>query len=894
MLVGYSAYSFAQPNEISYQIDATLDTTTKTIYGTETISFTNGTGQTLDELFIYLYPNRFKEKSVAAHWEDFEDFDGFFPNGPDWGYLEVNAFSINGSEAAYTIEDILMHVELSEPLAHGAQLSIDILFSLKLPNSTRRLGYNGTNYSVSWWYPQLAVHDGEMWHTELMVGVSSAEPFQDFATYDVSLNVSSDVVVGATGDLQSEQPNSDGTKTLRYTATNVHDFAWVADSNYVKENFDCDGIEIISLYWSQHTENAQSMAETACDAMRYFGERFGKYPYSQFTISATHMAFGAMEFPQMIMNGQLFYRMPRFFTLPDMVTAHEVAHQWFYGFMANNQIAETWLDEGFAEFSAHSYIEHRYGTDTNFFDIERLKEKGGDIFKSIFVEVFGSVFNAKDMKDMRLNPLVTLGQERREAAVLTHRAEVPLGTQIRPYEKGASLLYALEDYLGVELMDRIMQTYVSTYMYTHVTTQNFIDVAEEISGENLDWLFDNWLRTTDTIDYAINGMNKEEVDGEYIHRIKVSNNGTLRMPVDVELRFKGEEVEPLRQRWENDQNEGELTFTADQPASKVVIDPDRIYPDLNRTNNTNRFPVSFQPYIQHGILLGWPEDSFYLGGGLSLTDIDLVAQLFYVLNREKIGFDVEFNTPFEFQDRRTSDLNAHARDDSHVISGDLTASLRWFTPFSFLWRANQTLRLGPFYRDRHDVEEDPGKSIGLFANYRMDLRNQRARFITLILDHKRSLDQSDFSFEISSAEVQIKQRVFWQTYLSGRVFYGLKSGSEPIDSNFNLIDHGLLRTFERQSDELIAGNLNFEFPLPGLNSIDIGILPIPASVGGFIFADAAIFPNDNNAMRADVGIGLMLGPLGQRDLLRFEYPLWLNTEEDGGVKEFRFQMNARF
>lgn len=894
VFVACSSTVFAQPNEIIYSIDAKLDLNERSVHGSETISFTNLTGQQLNELNIYLYPNRFKEKSVAALWEDYEDFDSYFPEGPDWGYLEILSISINGSSAVYEINDILMRVDLAEPLDHGSQLSIDIEFRLKLPRSSRRLGFDGTSHYLSWWYPQMSVHDGEKWHTELMVGVGPAEPFQDFASYDVTLNVPQEMIVGATGDLQSDELHSNGTKTLRYTASNVHDFAWVADSNYIKETFDCDGIQINSLYLPRHTETAQPQAKTACEALGYFGERFGQYPYRQFTIAEAGLRNGAMEYPQMIMNGELVYRIPRMITLGDLVTAHEVAHQWFYGFMANNQIAETWLDEGFAEYGAHSYIEDRYGDDTNLFDTELLIGMHGEFFKNAFVQIFSSIFDAEDMDDIRLDPPVSLGQQNRLASLLTHSAEVPLGKQILPYHTGATILFALEDYLGREQLDRIIQTYVQRLRFSHVTTDDFISIAEEVSGEDLDWFFDSWLRTTDSIDYAVRGMEKEQVGDEFILRVRLRNNGAMRMPVSVELQFGDEETEPLRQRWANDESEGELYFTADRPATQVVIDPDRVYPDLDRTNNKIQFPLSFEPYIRHGFLSGWPEDGFHLGGGISLIHLDLSAKLFYILNRKKIGFDVEFSQPFAFGDRRTSDLNIHLRDDSHVLSGDLTAGLRWFTPFSFLWRATHNLGFGPFYRDRHDVDADPGISIGAFANYRLELRDQRARVITLILNHRRNLEPSDFSFSKSSIDVRIEQRIFWQTYLGGRVFYGLKTGSEPVDDSFNLVEHGFLRTFDRSSDRLISANAKLEFPLPKLNYIDIGFLPIQLSAAGFFFADGALFPDEENELRADAGVGLMLGFYGARDLLRLELPLWVNTEDDGGKKELRFQVSAEF
>jgi len=511
VLIAIISISFdlnAQPNEISYEIEATLDPTTKTVSGMETIHFRNGTGQALDTLYIYLYPNRFKPGSLVALYEDYEDFDMFFPHGPDWGWLEVTEFRIDGVEVAYDIDGILMSVPLAQPLAQGAEVTLELSFVLQLPNSFRRLGYQGSNHFMSWWYPQMARYDGERWHTDLIVGYSSAEPYQDFASYDVTLTVPSDFVVGTTGALQSEQIFT-ATKELHYTAQNVHDFAWVADPNYQKDQFDCNGIIIYSLYQPQYAETAQPMAESACDIINYLSERFGQYPYEQFTIAQAGLVFGAMEYPQLIMNGDIFYRIPTHIRYGARVTAHEVAHQWFYGLLMSNQIAETWLDEGFAEFSTIAYMEDRYGTDQNLFDKEFIEAAFSNILVDPYIGAVGALLGGDSVRDMTLSEYISTAKRGTAAPVLTHNGEVPLGKSILPYQKGALTLLALEEYLGRETFDEIMQTYFDRFHFGHPTTADFIAIAEEISGQGLDWFFDAWLRSTEQIDFAVTSIDRQ-------------------------------------------------------------------------------------------------------------------------------------------------------------------------------------------------------------------------------------------------------------------------------------------------------------------------------------------------------------------------------------------------
>ena len=118
---------------------------------------------------------------------------------------------------------------------------------------------------------------------------------------------------------------------------------------------------------------------------------------------------------------------------------------------------------------------------------------------------------------------------------------------------------------------------------------------------------------------------------------------------------------------------------------------------------------------------------------------------------------------------------------------------------------------------------------------------------------------------------------------------------EPLDSDFNLSEHGLFRTFQRRVDRLATVNLDVRFPLPGLNFIELGPVPLPLSLGVIAFSDGALLSTDRLEVRAEAGVGLTLRPYGQpRNLVRVEFPLWLNMEEDGGKREVRFRFNVRF
>src|SRR5258706_1293944 len=117
------------------------------------------------------------------------------------------------------------------------------------------MGHIGESYQISQWYPKPAVYDMYGWHP--IPYLDQGEFYSEFGSFDVSITLPKNYVVGATGDLQTEEekkfleekieetknisaypkdssfPKSDTeTKKIRYTQNNVHDFAWFADKRF--------------------------------------------------------------------------------------------------------------------------------------------------------------------------------------------------------------------------------------------------------------------------------------------------------------------------------------------------------------------------------------------------------------------------------------------------------------------------------------------------------------------------------------------------------------------------------------------------------------------------------------------------------------------------------------
>lgn len=848
--------ALALPNEISYEIQARLDTKDHKLYGSERILFTSKADKPLNELYLHLWPNRFSEESIQAREMGQLAFDRLFPNGPDYGYLFIQELKLNGKEIKYFVDDTILKIDLETPIAPDQTVEITIRFVVKIPNALERLGHDQGNYYISWWYPKLSVYDQKGWHPDVAHAFGASEPYEDFAHYSVELTVPQNMVVGATGQLYRETVNTDGTKTLTYIAENVHDFAWVADARYQSETLRWEDVTIVSLYFPEDAAAGKRVAQHAKDALEYFSKRFGRYPYSQFTVAEIRGFGFAMEYPQMIQQSYVLYRMPELFTILDSVTAHETAHQWFYGIFMNNQLEETWLDEGFATFAQVSYMEHKYGKAANSFDTLWLKAQGLGFLTEIFRE--------SNERAELLSTYTRIAREGREAPLATPLHKVPSGKTVLPYHKGALMLFALENLVGTEKFDQIMQEYYRRYRYKQVTAEDFIKTAEDVTGRDLREFFAQWLTTTKTLDVRAGRLISQKIEDKYVTRVPVLQKGELRIPVDAEATLA--DGTTVRQRWEMLDQRGTLTFITDKPVRSVTLDPDRVLPDLDRSDNVAPKGLDLGPWLDHGVLHGRPGDGLILG--LRVMHIHVG----WAFGLRRIVFKQSLKSTFCFADRYTSEWAFTQKDDGHVLAHDGAIHFRWHRD-----RTDVQFSLSALYHNRYDVARDPGRLFSVGMSY-----ERRSRVTSLAVSYTLGLPLwgGEYAFQKFSWSQEIRVRLWWQTLWVQRTVWGWREGRAPEERDFRLKDFAGFRAFDVQSDWVFAQVNEVRLPIPRLNKIDIG--PIPLSVGAIAFVNAAIIGQEQRKVRAEVGLGVTLGVYGS-PILYIEYPLWVNTREGAQV-----------
>ncbi|HZH64070.1 MAG TPA: M1 family metallopeptidase [Flavisolibacter sp.] len=396
--------------QTDYTIDVSLNEKERTLDGFEKVIYTNNSPDTLTYIWFHLWPNAYKNDRTAFSDQLLENGNtAFYFSGKEQkGYINRLDFKVDGITAK--MEDHPQHIDivkliLPKPLPPKRQVTIATPFHVKLPFNFSRGGYNAGTFQVTQWYPKPAVYDSKGWHP--MPYLDQGESYSEFGSFDVRLTVPANYVVAATGELQTEEeklwlktrlnyalpdhskilpvsrrmPAKNGTtktktaiasitttatKTLQFKQSNVHDFAWFADKDFIVATDTCELspgkiITVASYYTPQQKNLWQESVQYAKDAIRFYSTEVGEYPYNVATVVQGPQSFGGgMEYPTITIISPTGSAKDL-----DATIAHELGHNWFYGILATNERAHPWMDEGMNSFYDSKYIEGKYGRQTN-------------------------------------------------------------------------------------------------------------------------------------------------------------------------------------------------------------------------------------------------------------------------------------------------------------------------------------------------------------------------------------------------------------------------------------------------------------------------------------------------------------------------------------------------
>ena len=312
------------PATPAYTISLTSDATGASWTGHESVSFSNPSATPLTEVYLRLWDN----------------YHGACPATP------ITVSNVTGGTAgALEVGCTALKITLPAALGQGGTGSIGFDLSIVIPSGVDRFGRDGSYNFIGNALPVLAVRDGLGWHLDPYT--NNGESFYALASdYDVTLDHPSTVLVPATGT-STDTAGSAGRTVTRAVAKQVREFAWGAGPFKKITGTTSAGVAVnVYSVSSISTASANSMLNTATAAMTAHAGRFGAYPYGEVDVVLDNgFWFGGMEYPGFVLD-----------LVSTTALAHELAHQWFYGIVGDDEYTTPWLDEGFTDYATDLYF----------------------------------------------------------------------------------------------------------------------------------------------------------------------------------------------------------------------------------------------------------------------------------------------------------------------------------------------------------------------------------------------------------------------------------------------------------------------------------------------------------------------------------------------------------
>ncbi|MDB5203376.1 MAG: family peptidase [Ferruginibacter sp.] len=549
--------TIAQPDRwqqrVKYTMSVDVNATTNRFTGKQKLEYSNNSNDKLSKVFYHLYWNAFQPNSSMDIRS--QELGKNLNNGrPDWdarvkdriskltpeeiGYQKIISLKMNGVSQPFKYHETILEVNLTKPIAPKSKVVFEMEFEAQVPLQIRRSGRDnpttGVRYSMSQWYPKLCEYDYEGWHPTPYV---AREFYGVWGDYDVTIKINKDYKLAGTGVLVNateigwgyDKPGTELKSTTadkrswHFVGNNIHDFVWAADPDYrhLVRKTPTTTLHVVYNFKPNDAKNDslwETVANAAVTALPFIEKNFGKYPYPQY--SFIQGGDGGMEYPMAtLING------------PSLGTVfHEWMHSWYQMMMGTNESLYPWMDEGFTSYAEDLVSEFYYKRPS----IQAYRDAAARRPDN------------KDLKDaLEALPEEHAGSYSSYFNLVKSGLEEPITTHADHYEnnnaysaaaysKGEVFMSQLGYIVGASVRDKILLEYYNRWRFKHPNATDFIRVAEDVSGIQLDWYKEYWVSTTKTINYAIDSLWEEGG----VSKIRLKRIGKIPMPIDLRLTFK--------------------------------------------------------------------------------------------------------------------------------------------------------------------------------------------------------------------------------------------------------------------------------------------------------------------------------------------------------------------
>ncbi|MFH1834438.1 MAG: M1 family metallopeptidase [bacterium] len=425
-----------------YHISVDVDWAAASLEARETVTYFNKTGASLGSIVFNVTPANF-------------------------GAFTLRESRVGGTVAEASLEGVVLEVLLPTPLPPGKSVTVELDFQVRVPGRSGRFGTGQGIMTLGNWFPILAVYRGprlaisgqpEGWDRHRY---GWGDPFfTEVGDYRVEVTTSIPMTIAGTG----RAVVSEETRWV-FEAQRVRDFALGMSPYFQTKTVEVDGVQIIAYVLPQHAAAGDRYLKDGAEMLAWLNKYVGGYTLPALSIVEMYSQSAVdvgQEYPGLIFLSSSTSATPGAPGNPlSYLVRHEVAHQWFYSMVSNDQVYEPWLDEALATWLAVHFIRENYP----------------QLFSAHWEGIVGAQLRSE---------IAVLGRAPVSGSIYDYESEGIYFSTV--YRRGATFLEELYKAMG-DKFSPFLKSYFATFRDRVATSSAFLDMAQAATDVNLNTLF---------------------------------------------------------------------------------------------------------------------------------------------------------------------------------------------------------------------------------------------------------------------------------------------------------------------------------------------------------------------------------------------------------------------
>ena len=543
----HSARATDVPNWLpQYDLDLKLDLKTKRLWGVEKVTFNNRHDRPAAELVFNAY-SRYKipEGDGVTLAKTLELLRSNPSDGIDWVGERLNVHAVFANDERGVRRSVpfewrrdlhtAFEIQLAKPLKKGESITVEIHFTLDLPDKEGRWGHRQGITFFTHALPALAYYDDKGWQPTPFIAWH--QPFfQEAGIYNVRMTLPEDQKLACTGSILSESPLGDGTKLVSIASCCAREFSFVCSNRFQEWSQMVERTRVRVLALPEHKEMAERCLKVACEAIPLYNRWFGPYPFGDFCIAESHFAWNGNECSGLVMiDSRVMKISPLMERYIDHLVSHETLHQWWYNIVGTNGYRETFMDEAVACYYTAKVMQKKFGHNSKLLQYPAgqswLPNVKHDDYR--FYGLYGTLARKEETP--------TIQEMEKFGNVITLFSMT--------YDRGAKIFNMIEERIGEEALFDFMRLLYAKYQFRILFVADFQRELEVYTGRSWKEFFDNWFYGVGGSDWSVSNVTMEKGEGNkgsYRAKISVRQLAEFTEPTYLGFKFKGDEGYSLR------------------------------------------------------------------------------------------------------------------------------------------------------------------------------------------------------------------------------------------------------------------------------------------------------------------------------------------------------------